>query len=394
MPQVGDTVRYLSASGGGKITRIVGKTAYVEEDSGFEMPSPLSELVVVQAAGSRPEASRASLYFDQRAFDEGRSERRAEPPSKEIPSERPAPAPKPLPPAPDTPHGNRLSIALAFEPSNIRDLDRSRFTALLVNDSNYTLLYTLSRRGEDEKTWRLVSTGTAMPNEMAEMADIERADLPGWHQVALQYVAYRPEGGYELKSPGSVARRLDLTKFYKAHTFRPGRYFTTPVHELQLVSDDLPCRPLELGDAARQVAPGAQPEDRRMVRELSAKYRVDSNRRQRRREQDPAANPARLLPLIEVDLHMGALTDSTAGLTNGDMLEMQLDRVRRTMAEHRRRVGQKIVFIHGKGDGVLRRAVTDLLRRQWPNAELQDASFAEYGFGATLVTIHSQPQKP
>lgn len=52
------------------------------------------------------------------------------------------------------------------------------------------------------------------------------------------------------------------------------------------------------------------------------------------------------------------------------------------------RHGQKIVFIHGKGEGVLRKAVLDELKRKYKNCEAQDASFREYGFGATLVTVH------
>ena len=70
------------------------------------------------------------------------------------------------------------------------------------------------------------------------------------------------------------------------------------------------------------------------------------------------------------------------------MLNLQLDTVRKTMSQHSRRKGQKIVFIHGKGEGVLRKAVLELLKKEYPKAELQDASFREYGFGATLVTIH------
>jgi dsDNA-specific endonuclease/ATPase MutS2 len=50
--------------------------------------------------------------------------------------------------------------------------------------------------------------------------------------------------------------------------------------------------------------------------------------------------------------------------------------------------GQKIVFIHGKGEGVLRHAITDELRRKFPHCAVQDASFREYGYGATQVTIH------
>ena len=37
---------------------------------------------------------------------------------------------------------------------------------------------------------------------------------------------------------------------------------------------------------------------------------------------------------------------------------------------------------------VLRRAILEELKRHYPTCEVQDASFKEYGFGATQVTIH------
>ena len=49
--------------------------------------------------------------------------------------------------------------------------------------------------------------------------------------------------------------------------------------------------------------------------------------------------------------------------------------------------GQKIVFIHGKGDGVLRKAIEKDLKTRYKQHYFQDASFREYGFGATMVTI-------
>ena len=70
------------------------------------------------------------------------------------------------------------------------------------------------------------------------------------------------------------------------------------------------------------------------------------------------------------------------------MLNYQLDVFRRTLDEFKTRTGQKIVFIHGKGDGVLRRAILDELKRKYRNYSSQDASFREYGYGATMVTIH------
>ncbi|MDE6683209.1 MAG: Smr/MutS family protein, partial [Muribaculaceae bacterium] len=101
----------------------------------------------------------------------------------------------------------------------------------------------------------------------------------------------------------------------------------------------------------------------------------------------PESNPHKVLAPIEVDLHIYELVDSTAGMDNFAMLQLQLDTVRKTMRSHCRRIGQKIIFIHGKGDGVLRKEVRKLLSKEYASCDLQDASFLKYGFGATEVTV-------
>lgn len=53
MAQVGDIVRYLNSTGGGKIVKIDGNLAYVDED-GFETPVLLKECVVVTPAQPKP----------------------------------------------------------------------------------------------------------------------------------------------------------------------------------------------------------------------------------------------------------------------------------------------------------------------------------------------------
>ena len=52
-----------------------------------------------------------------------------------------------------------------------------------------------------------------------------------------------------------------------------------------------------------------------------------------------------------------------------------------------RKKGQRIVFIHGKGDGVLRKAILTELKTKYPACKWQDASFKEYGYGATMITM-------
>ena len=80
-------------------------------------------------------------------------------------------------------------------------------------------------------------------------------------------------------------------------------------------------------------------------------------------------------------------SDTTAGLSNSDILSVQLKEFNRVMSENVRHPGRKIVFIHGKGEGVLRNAILKELKHKYKTCTAQDASFREYGFGATQVTI-------
>ena len=96
--------------------------------------------------------------------------------------------------------------------------------------------------------------------------------------------------------------------------------------------------------------------------------------------------------MIVVDLHASELLDTTAGLSPADILNLQIDRFTEVMQQNMKHIGQKIVFIHGKGEGVLRQAIMKELNHRFKGHDVQDASFREYGFGATQVTI--RPTQP
>jgi len=91
--------------------------------------------------------------------------------------------------------------------------------------------------------------------------------------------------------------------------------------------------------------------------------------------------------IVEIDLHSNELLDTTAGMSNTDIFNIQLAKFTETMVQYKSKKGQKIVFIHGKGEGVLRTAILQELKTKYKNCPYQDASFKEYGFGATMVTI-------
>lgn len=91
-------------------------------------------------------------------------------------------------------------------------------------------------------------------------------------------------------------------------------------------------------------------------------------------------------PAMEVDLHIHNLTDNQRNLSNYDMLTLQLDTAKRQLEFAIGKRIQKVVFIHGVGEGVLKMELETLFSR-YDNVKHYDADFKKYGIGATEVYI-------
>ncbi len=349
MAQIGDVVRYLNSVGGGRITRIEGNMAYVDDD-GFETPVLLRECVVVAPANApAPSSGKAKL---------------APTIAPEITR------PKMPEPIEETAEGEKLNVVLAYEPAEIKHLNTTTFDAYLVNDSNYFLYFTYLTRS-DTGGWVTRYAGIVEPNIQVFLCEVAREDLPEMDRVAVQYIAFKRDKEFSLKAPVAVETRLDTTKFFKLHCFRDNVYFDKPVIAVEIVKNDIPQRPMVIDSG-------------RLEEGIKAKKAAD---RSVRRPVVKKTKPSRRDGVIEVDLHISELVDTVRGLSNADMLNLQIDEFRRVMDENLKHKGQKIVFIHGKGEGVLRQALMKELSHRYKGHDVQDASFREYGFGATQVTI-------
>ncbi len=94
----------------------------------------------------------------------------------------------------------------------------------------------------------------------------------------------------------------------------------------------------------------------------------------------------RSLPPMEVDLHINQLVPKTRGMDNYEMLTLQLDTAKRQLDFVISKRIQKVVFIHGVGEGVLRTELEYLFNR-YENVKFYDADYQKYGRGATEVYI-------
>lgn len=95
-------------------------------------------------------------------------------------------------------------------------------------------------------------------------------------------------------------------------------------------------------------------------------------------------------PKMEVDLHIHKLTKSNKGMSHHEMLNLQLDAAKGQLEFAIRKRIQKVVFIHGVGEGVLKEELHYLFRR-YDNIKYYDAEYRKYGTGATEVYIFQNP---
>ena len=354
MINVGDNVRFLNAVGGGKVTRIDEKKnlVYVEDADGFEIPALARECVVIEAVNQK-------TNFPVKDFSSKSNTTPVEL-SKEVEIEEPVKQE----PIVETAEGEVLNAFLAFFPKDIKRLETSGYECYLVNDSNYFLFYNFVT-GEDNNR-RSIANGTIEPNMQEFLCNIEKTQLNEWEKVRVQIIPFKKDKIYTEQDALDFMLKINTVKFYKLHSFTETDYFDDPCMLIDLTEERNHSR-------LREVSPE---EIRQVIHQKS----------------QPPLRPRILnkLPqkeIIEVDLHINTLLDSTAGMTNAEMLSYQMDTFHRILEENKNKKGQKIVFIHGKGEGVLRTEIEKQLKSRYKGYLFQDASFREYGFGATMVII-------
>lgn len=345
---VGDKVRFLNTIGGGTVKGFQSKQiVIVEDEHGFDVPVLISECVVIEPAK------------DERMVQTAEEENIAKADTPQViidESDEPE----------ETPEGENITACLAFLPMDIKSISTTSFEAYFVNDSNYYLFMNYMSR--ENNTWTSRYNGIVEPNTKVFIEEFEKSTLNEMEKVCVQFVAFKHKKPYKFKSPCSVELRIDTVKFYKLHSFRENDYFEDDAIIYYIIRDDRPEQDILIsaGDLERAMREKEAPEKREPKQPVERKLKSR---------------------IIEVDLHINELLDSTAGMGNAEILEYQLKKFNEVMTENLRVKNRKIVFIHGKGDGVLKSALLKELKQKYPRCYYQDASFKEYGFGATMVTI-------
>lgn len=110
------------------------------------------------------------------------------------------------------------------------------------------------------------------------------------------------------------------------------------------------------------------------------------DKKQEKKKSVRVKSKERTAPRMEVDLHIHKLTNNYQRMSNFDMLNLQLDTAKRQLEFAISKRIQKIVFIHGVGNGVLKLELEYLFKR-CDGIRFYDADYQKYGLGATEVYI-------
>jgi hypothetical protein len=387
MIKIGDKVRFLNAVGGGKVVGFQDKNiVLVEEEDGFETPVLANEIVVVEAgddmvkAMSKEEKKKSAGTTTQSlhaAMNQGLDDE-DEPEIKTSASARPSAGCEDEAPYftddLDSADGEKINISLAFMPVTEDKLQNTDFDLYLINDDNYFVSFFISTKDDlsfenEEERWVLREQGTIEPHTRLLLNRITNGHAGDWERINVQAIAFKDKRSFVQKPAFNASLHLSPTRLYKQNAFTANDYFDRNALVLAVEKDDRQAAPTTISAESIEEAIMTKPAEKTPA----LKTRIE-----KKEKKDD---------ILEIDLHIDKLLDDTTGMQPKDILDYQVSKFRQTMEAHKKEKGKRIVFIHGKGEGVLRKELWKRLTLEYPSCDKQDASFLRYGFGATMVTI-------
>lgn len=407
--QVGDTIRYLNASGGGIVKRIERGVAWVEGPDGFELPTPIHECVLVDSRDTFVPAYKPPVAKRiEPAVQQTKSSAPVSTPVATEPSEQDLSFVAPLSKGPwfDRSGGEQVQVHVAYLPVSYEHFGQSSYETYLINESNYHLLFTYST-ATPTGGQKLRSAGVLEPDMRVLVEEFEASEINDHAVSHFQFVAYKPERTYRSMAPVERQVRMDVVKLAKRHSFRENPFFDedalvlpvlesydgsrqAPAEEPQPApsrSGALPQRAIERAEPVttqQKVTPKAPQKPARKSNDNKPK----AERKQPEHLPTPEPTPVSSEQTIEkVGLEAERILPNATGMTPHEILLYQLKNFRRELDKRLERRGSKVIFIHGAGQGILHQLIINRIEQDYPMVQYRDVTFDGFPMGAIEVTI-------
>jgi hypothetical protein len=340
--RIGDKVKFLNEAGGGVIKKLLANNqAMIEIEDGFEINALLSDLV--------HDTSAQHIALD------------VEPETKPAKVEKPkntakeatAKTVEPVNSDKKTVVDDKALICIAVVPVGLDSaFAYNLFDLYILNDSNYDILFTASQ--VKDNIYGLIEKGELEAGMSQNLGQYTLEKLKNIQRIVVD-VLYFSTSSYLSKAPTTHNSEFSGIAWNNPETFSKNDYFDEPAFILQL---------------GRKVSFKSTPITNKDAVKVEPEIQVSNDTE-------------------EVDLHIEEITDNIEGLQPGEIMQMQMARFETTLEGALKGKGKtkRIVYIHGVGNGKLRYEIQKVLKNKYPSLQYQDASYAEYGFGATMVIL-------
>jgi hypothetical protein len=349
--KIGDKVKFLNAPGGGIVSKIIDtRTVNVMIEDGFEIPTMVGELVIVSST------ERAARFFEDTvsvkapmaaAEPELLQDDRITAINQVVISSR-----------------KREEIFLAFVPHDQKWLITGNMDILLINNTGFDLLYSVSHR-TGLNHYQGLDYGNVFPDSEILLATINREQLLQWTDGVIQFLFHKDFSENPVV-PFHAEFTIDGKKFYKegnykTHSMITGKGIVVKLHAIsQNIHED---------GSVKDIDSEANIQNELSKNELPfiSRYQIKPGE-------------------AEIDLHIHELMEDPGNLENYEILEFQKSFLIRCLDSAMAANYRKLTVIHGVGNGVLKNVVLDILKKN-EGIRFFDAPMHKYGAGAVDVFL-------
>lgn len=340
--KIGDKVKFLNEKGEGEVSKIINKTTLgITVEDGFEIPFLISDLILIQDETNAPVKEKPISFITT------------------IPSETKINSPK-------AKHEEE-GIYIAFSPEKANDIAHSDFNVWLINHTTYKILFSYS----------ILQNGNYMTIESGELAafgsmlieTIDRKVLDEYSIFKIDALFFNEEE-HDYQLPISEVIKLKPIKLYKENAFLPSAFISEKALVINVSRLD------DFEEEEYEPAPKVD-----LSKILFQKQtHSDAPKKSKPHSNNNPANE------IEIDLHIEELLDNYSGMSNAEIILIQLKHFQKTLDKAINGHYRKVVVIHGVGNGRLKQEIRTILS-SYNNLRFYDGSYSKYGFGATEIII-------
>lgn len=324
----GDRVRFLNDVGGGIVQRLRNDgMVLVENEDGFEYPMPPAELVLIESSGFTSDGvediQKSRTADDMRISEASNADKR---------------------------------IILGF----IRNSSNNGVEMYLINDTPWyfpAAIYSYS----EKNTYSLIVQDVLEPDTKLEIGTFMDNELDEIKNVAVQGF-FAGDSMTELLNAVIGKIKLKSTTLLLNKNYKESDYFNDNALIFDVFNSKTQVEKMSLSS---------------ILEEKSLQDKLDASKSLRsKKNQSPV--------IWEEDLHINVLVDSVVGMSNTEILNYQMDYFRKVLDKAIVEKVTNVIFIHGIGNGTLKTTLRKAVEKEY-KLYFEDASFKEYGFGATKV---------